>query len=134
MGSGVGSGSWLFAFGGGGCSSGFVMTAAAAAVAAAAATATATSLSDSVVLGPRFTGVGVLLPTVFLGLVVLGAAVLEVLDASLEEVALLSGLGRVGVFESTALLAAGFFETVPDLAVDFGTSCLAGFGAGLVRA
>lgn len=114
------------------------MTAAAAAVAAAVAaaeaTATATSLSDSVFLGPRFTGVGVLLPTVFLGLVVLGVAVLEVLDASLEEVTLLSGLGRVGVFESVGLLVAGFFEAVPDLAVDFGTSCLASFGAGLARA
>lgn len=109
------------------------MTAATAAVAAAVATATATSLSDSVALGPRFTGVGVLLPTVFLGLVVLGVAVLEVLDASLEGVALLSGLGRGGVFESVGLLVVGFFGAVPDLVADFGTSCFAGFGAGLLR-
>lgn len=105
------------------------MTATAAAVPAAAAAATATSLSESVPLGPRFTGVGVLLPTVFLGLVVLGAAVLEVLGASLEEVALLSGLGRAGVFASKALLVGGFFVAVADFAADFGTSCLAGFGA-----
>lgn len=131
------SGSWMFNSAGEGCSSGFPMMVTAAAVAAtvaatvAAAIATFLSvLSDSVALGPRFTGVGVLLPTVFLGLVVLGAAVLEVLDASLEEVALLSGLGRVGVAESTALLVVGFFEAVLDLAVDFDTSCLAGFGAG----
>lgn len=64
----------------------------------------------------------------------MGVAGLGVLDASLEEVALLSGFGRVGVFESTALLDVGFFVAVPDLAVDFGTSCLVGFGAGLVRA
>lgn len=105
---------------------------AAAAVAAAAAAATATSLSDSATLGPRFTGVGVLLPTVFLGLVVLG--VLVVLGASLAEVVLPSGLGRAVVFESTALLAVGFFVAGADFAVDFGTSCLAGFGAGLGRA
>lgn len=133
--SGEGSGSWMFASTEGGCSSGFAITAATAAVAAAAvAAATAASLLDSVGLGPRFTGVGVLLPTVFLGLVVLGAAGLGVLDASLEEGALLSGLGRVGVFESAALLGVGFFAAVPGLAVDFGTSCLAGFGAGLARA
>lgn len=134
MGSGVSSGSWMFASAGGGWSSGFAITAARTAVAAVVAATTATSLLDSVALGPRFTGVGVLLPTVFLGLVVLGVAGLGVLDASLEEVALLSGFGRIGVFESAALLDVGFFVAVPDLAVDFGTSCLVGFGAGLVRA
>lgn len=125
----------MFSSSGCGCSSGFAMTAAAAAVVATAAVAAATtaSLTDSEALGPRFTGVGVLLPTVFLGLVVFAVAVLEVLGVSLEEVALVSGLVRVGVFESTALAGVGFFAAVPDLAVDFGTSCLAGFGAGLAR-
>lgn len=120
-----------------GCSSALVMTTAAAAataVAAVAAAAIVTSLSDSVTLGPRFTGVGVLLPTVFFGLVVLAAAVLEVLGASLEAVVLLSGLGRVVVLESTALLVVGFFVAGADFAVDFGTSCLVGFGAELGRA
>lgn len=112
---------------GGWASSGPAMTAAAVAMAAAAATAAAMSLAGSATdaaLGPRFTGVGVLLPTVFLGLEVLAAAVL--VFGVLEGVGL---LGRLGVFVSAALPAAGFLVATSDLGADLGVS---GFAADLV--
>ncbi len=104
------------------------MTVAAVAIAAAAATAAAISFSGSAraaALGPRFTGVGVLLPTVFLGLEVLVAAVLV-----LEGVGLLScGLERLGVFVSAALLGVGFLAVVSDFETDLGVSGFADFTA-----
>lgn len=97
------------------------MAAAAVAIAAAAATTAAASFSGSAAaaaLGPRLTGVGVLLPTVFLGLAFLVAVVLElVLGASLEGVGLLSVLERLGVFVSAALLVGGFLAVTADLGV-----------------
>lgn len=118
-----------------GCgSSGPAMTAAAAAIAAVAATAAAISFSGSAVaaLGPRFTGVGVLLPIVFLGLEVLVAAVLEA--GGLEDAGLAScGLERFGVFVSAALLGVGFLAT-SDFEADFGVSGFADFVAGEERA
>lgn len=117
-----------------GCgSSGPAITAAAAAIAAVAATAAAISFSGSAALGPRFTGVGVLLPIVFFGLVVLGAAVLEA--GVLEGVGLAScGLERFGVFVSVALLVAGFLAVTSDFEADFGVSGFADFVAGEERA
>lgn len=120
------------------------MEAATVAIAAAAATAAATSFSSpsleagSAGLGPRFTGVGVVLPTIFFGLEVLVAADLEagVLEASFEGVGLLSCvLGRVGVFVSVVLLAGGFLVVVSDLEADLGVSGLVDFvaEAGRVR-
>lgn len=116
----------------GSSSSGPATTAAAVAIAAAAATATAISFPGSATvtaLGPRFTGVGVLLPTVFLGMGVLAEAALEpgVLGASLEGVALLSALARTGVFVSAALLAAGFLAAASDFEADLGVSGFADF-------
>lgn len=125
-GSGVGSdicaagGSRATSAGGSACS-GPATTVAAVAIAAAAATAAAISFSGSAAagLGPRFTGVGVLLPTVFFGLEVLVAGALE---GALEGVGLLSL--RVGVFVSAALLAAGFLVATSDFAADLGVSGL----------
>lgn len=98
------------------------------AIAAAAATAAATSFSGSAArlaaLGPRLTGVGVLLPTVFLGLAFLFAAGLAV--GVLEGVGLLS-LERLGVFVSTALVAVGFLAVTSDFAADLGVSGFADF-------
>lgn len=70
-------------------------------------------------LGPRFTGVGVLLPTVFLGaeFFVADVLVLGVLVASFEGVLLSCVLGRVGVFESVDLLTAGFLVVTSDFGV-----------------
>lgn len=105
------------------------MTAAAVAIAAAAAAAAATSFAGSATvaaLGPRFTGVGVLLPTAFLGLAVLAAAGLE--PGVLEGVGLLSCvLGRLGVFVSEALVVVGFFVVTSDFAANFGVSNFADF-------
>lgn len=101
------------------------MTAAAVAIAAAAATAAAISFSGwaaVAVLGPRFTGVGVLLPTVFLGLEVF---VLE--TGVLEGVALFScGLERLGVFVSAGLLG-GFLAVTSAFEADLGVSGFADF-------
>lgn len=71
-----------------------------------------------------------LLPTAFLGVEVLAAAVLEpgVLEASLEGVGLLSVLERVGVLLSAALLAAGFLTS--DFGADLGVSGFVDFVAG----
>lgn len=111
-------------------SSGPAMTAAAEAMAAAAATAAAGSFPKSAALGPRLTGVGVLLPTLFLGLVVFVAAALEA--GVLLGVDLLScGFGRVGVFESAALPAGGFLAGAS--VFDLGVSGLAAFVAGEER-
>lgn len=77
-------------------------------------------------LGPRLTGVGVVLPTVFLGLEVLFVGVLVILEASLEGVGLLScGLGRLGVFVSTLLLVGGFLAEPSNFVL--GVSGLADF-------
>lgn len=109
------------------------MVAAAVAIAAAAATAAAISFSGSAAvaaLGPRFTGVGVLLPTVFLGLEVLVAAVLVLvlLEASLEGVALLSSaLERFGVFVSVPLFAGGFLAVTSDFEDNLAVSGFADF-------
>lgn len=96
------------------------MTAAAVAMAAAVATTAAISFSGSAVvtaLGPRFTGVGVLLPTVFLGL---EAFALEA--GVFEGVALLScGLERLGVFASAGLLG-GFLVATSVFEADLGAS------------
>lgn len=74
-----------------------------------------------------------LLPTVFLGLEALVAAVLEA--GGLEGVALAScGLERFGVFVSAALLAAGFLAATSDFVADFGVSGFADFDAGEERA
>lgn len=121
---------------GGSACSGPATTAAAVAIATAAATAAAISFSDSAAtagLGPRFTGVGVLLPTVFFGLEVLVADVLEagVLEASLEGVGLLSL--RMGVFVSAALLAIGFLVVTSDFEADLGVSGLDFVEEGRVR-
>lgn len=96
---------------------------------ALAAAATAISFSDSpTALGPRFTGVGVLLPTVFLGLDALGAAVLEA--GVLEAVGLLScGLDGLDVFVSEALPGVGFLEATSDFGADLGVSGFADFAA-----
>lgn len=100
-----------------------------AAAVATAATAAATSFSGSVAvaaLGPRLTGVGVLLPTVFLGLEVLVGAALE--PGALEGVGLLSCvLERLGVFASAALLVAGFLAVTSDFEADLGVSGFADF-------
>lgn len=116
-------------------SSGPTMAAAAVAIAAAAATAAAISFAGSsavVALGPRFTGVGVLLPTVFLGLEVLVAAVLEA--GALAGVLLSCVLERLGVFVSAALLAVGFLAVMSDFEADLGASGFADFVAEDVRA
>lgn len=121
-GSGPGDGSTT-ATAGGSCSFAPTMAAAAVAIAAAAATAADISFSGSAAgLGPRFTGVGVLEPTGFLGVEVFAAADLDtgVLEASLEG-ALLS-LGRLGVFVSAALLAGGFLAVTSDFEADLGVS------------
>lgn len=116
-------------------SSALAMLAAAVAIAAAAATAAAISFADSaavVALGPRFTGVGVLLPTVFLGVEFLVAPILEpgVLEASLVGVGLLScALGRLSVFVSAALLAVSFLGASTFVA-DLGVSGFFDFIAG----
>lgn len=96
-------------------------------MAAAVATAAAISFPGSEAtagLGPRLTGVGVLLPTVFLGLDVLAAVVLE--PGVLDGVGLLS-LVRLGVFVSTALLAGAFLAVTSDLETDLGVSGFADF-------
>lgn len=69
-----------------------------------------------------------LLPTVFLGLEFLVAAVLEtgVLETSLEGVGLLS-LERLGVFVSAALVAVGFLAVTSDFEADLGVSGFADF-------
>lgn len=101
---------------------------------AAAATTAAISFPRSIIvatLGPRFTGVGVVLPTVFLGLGTLFVMVLVlgVLETSLEGVDLPScGLERFGVFVSTALFVGGFLEATSDFVL--GASGLASFFAG----
>lgn len=110
-------------------SSGLTLATATVAVATTvlATAAAAISFSDSATaLGPRFTGVGVLLPTVFLGLEALGAAVLEA--GVLEAVGLLScGLGGLDVFVSVALLGVGFLEVTSDFEEDLGVSGFADF-------
>lgn len=117
-------GSTATSAGGSGCSG--AATAAVAAIAAAAATAAATSFSGSAAvaaLGARLTGVGVLLPTVFLGLEVL---VLE--PGVLAGVGLLSCvLGRLGVFVSAGLLVAGFLVVTSDFEADLEVSDFADF-------
>lgn len=124
-GSGAGDGSTTAA--GGSCPSAPTMAAAAVAIAAAAATAEDISFSGSaavVGLGPRFTGVGVLEPTGFLGVEVFAAADLDtgVLEASLEGALLSCVLGRFGVFVSEALLAEGFLAVTSDFEADLGVS------------
>lgn len=124
-GSGAGDGSTTAA--GGSCPSAPTMAAAAVAIAAAAATAADISFSGSaavVGLGPRFTGVGVLEPTGFLGVEVFAAADLDtgVLEASLEGALLSCVLGRFGVFVSEALLAEGFLAVTSDFEADLGVS------------
>lgn len=124
-GSGAGDGSTTAA--GGSCPSAPTMAAAAVAIAAAAATAANISFSGSaavVGLGPRFTGVGVLEPTGFLGVEVFAAADLDtgVLEASLEGALLSCVLGRFGVFVSEALLAEGFLAVTSDFEADLGVS------------
>lgn len=108
------------------------MADAAAATAAAPATPAAISFTGSATataLGPRFTGVGVLLPTAFLGAEDLVVAVLEpgVLEVSLEGVLLSSVLERLGVFVSAALLTGGFLVVVSDFEADLGVSGFADF-------
>lgn len=125
-GSGAGDGSTTAAAGGS-CPSAPTMAAAAVAIAAAAATAADISFSGSaavVGLGPRFTGVGVLEPTGFLGVEVFAAADLDtgVLEASLEGALLSCVLGRFGVFVSEALLAEGFLAVTSDFEADLGVS------------
>lgn len=124
-GSGAGDGSTTAA--GGSCPSAPTMAAAAVAIAAAAATAADIAFSGSaavVGLGPRFTGVGVLEPTGFLGVEVFAAADLDtgVLEASLEGALLSCVLGRFGVFVSEALLAEGFLAVTSDFEADLGVS------------
>lgn len=103
-----------------------VATAAAVATtpAAAAAPAAATSFggpSAAAGLGARLTGVGVLLPTVFLGLVVLDAAGLVLL--LFAGAALLSCvLVRLGVFDSEILFAVDFLAVTSDFEKDLGVS------------
>lgn len=72
-----------------------------------------------------------LLPTVFLGLEVLVAAVLEpgVLGASLDACV----LGRVGVFVSATLGGAGFLAVDSDLEADLGVSGFADLFTGRER-
>lgn len=93
-------------------------------MAAAAAMAAATSFpgpSAAAGLGARLTGVGVLLPTVFLGLVVLAAAGLVPLF--LEGVALPSCvLVRLGVFDSEILFGLDFLAVASDFEDDLGVS------------
>lgn len=105
------------------------MVAAALAIAAAAATAAAISPPVSAAssgLGPRFTGVGVLLPTVFLALVFLFAAVLEA--GVLEGVDLFSCvLERFGAFVSATLLTDGFLARLSDFEAGLGASDLVDF-------
>lgn len=131
--SGAADGSTAVSAGGSG-SSGLAMADAAVAIAAAAATAAAAAISFSgsatvAALGPRFTGVGVLVPTGFLGLEVLVVAVLEpgVLEASLEGVLLSCVLERFGVFVSATLLAVGFLAGTSDFEADLGVSSFAAF-------
>lgn len=120
-------------------------TTAATAAAVAATTAGTTSfLSASVAtvsagweaLGPPFTGIGVLLPTDFFGLLVLALGllpvVLELVLTSLEGVALLS-LGLLDLTSAALLEVVGFLEADSALAVeaDLGVSglvVLAGVG------
>ena len=107
------------------------MTAAAVATAAATATVTpAASISPAVSgatpLGPRFTGVGVLLPTVFLGLA-LAALGPGVLEGAARASAV---LGRGAVLLSAALLAAGFLAAASGLGEDLGGSDLVALAAG----
>lgn len=125
-GSGAGDGSTTAAAGGS-CSSAPTMAAAAVAIAAAAATAANISFSGSaavVGLGPRFTGVGVLEPTGFLGVELFAVAdlVTGVLEASLEGALLSCVLERFGVFVSAALLAEGFLAGTSDFEADLGVS------------
>lgn len=107
------------------------MTEAAVAMVAAAATAAAISFPGSAVVaafGVRFTGVGVLLPTVFLVLGVLAVFVVGGLEASLEGVDLLScGLERLGVFVSAVLLGVGFLVATFVFEGGLGVSAFAGF-------
>lgn len=101
-----------------------VAAAATAATVAAAATATLArgAASSSLVwgsepavgLGPRFTGIGVLLPTAFLGLEALAAPGLEVEVLGVDSLE----VGVLGLGSAVLLTARGFLGVVSDLVVE----------------